>query len=895
MAVPVSVVARSPSQTTLPAGATAFTIEELSSRGTRPALLTSDTVLSYAELADLVHERAEELGSTRRLVLLSGARTIPSVVTYLAALTSGHPVLLAPEDDLSALATLADRYDPDVVAGASEDWHPRQLRRGTAHDLHPDLALLLSTSGSTGSTKLVRLSHENVRANASSIGTYLDIRDTDRAITSLPLHYCYGLSVLHSHLLRGAGVVLTDLSVLDPRFWELCRRHGATTFAGVPHTFALLERAGFADMELPSLRYVTQAGGRLAPHQVVRFAELGRRSGWDLYVMYGQTEATARMAYLPPDLATTAPASIGQPIPGGSLRVEPVASFHEPGAGELVYTGPNVMLGYAEGPADLSAGRVIHELRTGDLGRQAEDGMFEVVGRLNRFVKVFGLRVDLEKVEATLARLGVTAGCAGDDEQLVVVVEHAPGSRRLHEAAAAAAGLPRRRVQVVTVDELPRLPSGKLDTRAVADVAQASSTATAHDPRGHAAGRAAVRALYAELLDRPHVSDDDSFVSLDGDSLSYVEISLRLEQLLGQLPEGWHLLSVRELAGRKATAGRRRWRQIETGVVLRATAIIAIVGSHVELLTLLGGAHVLLALAGHGFGRFQLSDGSRTQRTRHLLASTARIVVPSAVWIAGAALVFGELGWRNVVLLNSLLGPNTWDDTWQYWFVETLVYIVLALTALLSIPLLDRAERATPFALPMALVGVGLLTRYDLVVLGGSADRIHTPHVVFWLFALGWATAKARTRRQRWLVSALVLATIPGFFEDDPVRDATVMCGLLLLIWVGRLPCPDPLARVAGLLASASLYIYLTHWQIYPYLEDDYPAAALLASLALGIAYWAAWRFLLSRFRARPVICASSTSVPRSSHVATPVTPSADRRAGSDARPGGQRLLSGQR
>jgi acyl-CoA synthetase (AMP-forming)/AMP-acid ligase II/acyl carrier protein len=697
VAVPLSVVAADQTTVRPAAGATAFTIEELASHGDRPALLTADSVLSYTELARLVRERAHEIGGTRRLVLLSAARNVSSVVTYLAALTSGHAVLLAPEDDSTAFATLAERYSPDVVAGASSDWRPRHTRQGTAHDLHPDLALLLSTSGSTGSAKLVRLSHDNVRANASSIAEYLDIRDTDRAIASLPLHYCYGLSVLHSHLLRGAGLVLTDRSVVDPCFWELFSRHQATTFAGVPHTFALLERVGFDRMELPSLRYLTQAGGRLGPDQVVRFAELGRRSGWDLYVMYGQTEATARMAYLPPDLATTAPGAIGRPIPGGSLRVEPVAPFDEPGVGELVYTGPNVMLGYAERPADLSAGRVLHELRTGDLGRQTDDGLFEVVGRLSRFVKVLGLRVDLEHVEATLAGLGVAAACAGTDDQLVVVAEGSP-HRRLREVAAAAAGLPKRRVRVLSVQQLPRLTSGKVDTRAVADLAEEdASRSSSADRRDQVASRAAVRALYAELLDRPHVSDDDSFVSLDGDSLSYVEVSLRLEELLGRLPEGWHLLSVRELADRSAPCEAALAADRDGGGAAsrrdhRGRRLARRAGDD------LGGAHVLLALAGHGFGRFHLATKSRSLRTRHLLASVARIAVPSAVWIAGAALLFGELSWRNVVLLNSLLGPDTWDTTWQYWFVETLVHIVLAMTALLSIPALHRAERMAPFA-----------------------------------------------------------------------------------------------------------------------------------------------------------------------------------------------------
>ncbi len=232
-------------------------------------------------------------------MLLAGANTVDALVVYLAALAAGHPVLLAPHDRPDFLRSLTDAYDPDVVA--FPDGTLDERRAGSAHTLHPDLALLLSTSGSTGSPKLVRLSHENLRSNAESIAAYLDIRPGDRAATTLPMHYCYGLSVVNSHLLRGAGLILTDLSVADDRFWALFRDARGTALAGVPYTFELLDRVGFADMRLPSLRYVTQAGGRLPADRVARYAALGRRRGWDLVVMYGQTEATARMAYLPPN------------------------------------------------------------------------------------------------------------------------------------------------------------------------------------------------------------------------------------------------------------------------------------------------------------------------------------------------------------------------------------------------------------------------------------------------------------------------------------------------------------------------------------------------------------------------------------------------------------------
>ena len=286
---------------------------------------------------------------------------------------------------------------------------------------------MLTTSGSTGSVKLVRLSHENLEANAAAIATYLALGPDDRGVTSLPLHYCYGLSVLHSHLAAGASVALTDLSVTDPCFWGRVRDAGVTGLAGVPYTFDLLDRVGFADMDLPHLRYVTQAGGRMAPERVTHWADTGRRQGWDLYVMYGQTEATARMAYLPPDQALLRPDAVGRAVPGGELRIDRPATAGPDEPGEILYRGPNVMLGYAEVPADLALGRTVTELRTGDLGHLDDDGFLHVVGRAGRFLKLFGLRVDLDAAERILADDGVDAVCTGDDEALVVAIESCDG------------------------------------------------------------------------------------------------------------------------------------------------------------------------------------------------------------------------------------------------------------------------------------------------------------------------------------------------------------------------------------------------------------------------------------------------------------------------------------
>ncbi|MEV4641181.1 AMP-binding protein [Actinoplanes sp. NPDC049548] len=800
---------------------------DLLAHGDRPALITSRAAISYAELARRVARAARRLGGGRRLVLIAGANEVEAVVAYLGALEAGHPVLLAPGDNPAAVETLAATYDPDVVVRkVGRRWRYEQRRRGSAHDLHPELALLLTTSGSTGSPKLVRLSHDSLRANAESIATYLGVRATDRAATTLPMSYCYGLSVINSHLTRGAGVILTDLSVVDPCFWELFGRAEGTTFAGVPYTFTLLDRVGFETMRLPHLRYVTQAGGRLAPERVRRYAELGRRHGWDMVVMYGQTEATARMAYLPPELAASHPGAIGVPVPGGDLRLEPVDGAADADSGELVYTGPNVMLGYAERPADLALGRTVHELRTGDIARHTADGLYEIVGRRSRLAKVFGLRIDLERVEARLEADGVTAWCIGGDDELVVAVQADHHDPDLDRLVASRCGLPPRSVRLIVVPELPRLPSGKPDYQAVAALPRTAPPSAGSPP-------ADLRALYGEILDRPDVSDGDSFVSLGGDSLSYVEMSVRLEEALGDLPPGWHTMPIRELSARPTPAVRRQ--MIDTTVVLRAVSIVLIVGSHISVFTVHGGAHLLLAVAGFNFARFHLTPAARGERARHIAGTVARVALPTSIFVAAVVLLTDyAYGWKNVLLLNEAIGPRTGDER-HLWFIETYVYILLALMLAMTVPAVDRWERRMPFAVPAAVLGLALTVRYGLVPVS-PWDHMATPVQLFWLFALGWTAGKARVAWQRWLVTAIAAAAVVNY-DSERLQVAVVAAGILLLVWVPKLPSPMLLRRPVGALAGASLSIYLTHWHVYPVVDDYSPVLALVASLVVGVLY----------------------------------------------------------
>ena len=810
---------------TLLPDATRSFAHDLDRRGERPALVdaASGTGLSYAGLQVRVDEAAERLGLAPRLVLLEGANTVATVATYLAALQLGHPVLLAPGGRAGSVRRLVEAYDPDVVV-SSEAAGIRfaDRRRSTTHELHPDLALLLSTSGSTGSAKVVRLSHANLQANADAIALALGIDEDDVALTSLPMAYCYGLSVLHSHLARGASIVLSESSVVDESFWRTLRDHRATTFAGVPHTFELLDRVGFADLHLPTLRSVTQAGGRLESATVVRYAELGRRRGWALHVMYGQTEATARMAVLPPELARTHPRSIGRAIPGGAFELDLAAGDADEGIGELVYRGPNVMLGYASGPADLALGRTVDELRTGDLARVDDDGLYEIVGRRHRFVKPFGLRIDLDGVERELRSRGVEALAAGDDRRLVVATT-STGRDDVASRILEHTGLPAAAVDVHVVPSLPRLDNGKADHAAVLAM---------RGPLPRARG-ASVRDLFEEVLRLDAVGDEDSFGSAGGDSLSYVELSVRLEELVGPLPEQWPTMTVAELEQlaeakappRSGRGARVRW--VETTVALRAGAAALIVATHAGLTDLRGGAHLLLAIAGWNFARFQLpADGSRLAR------SVGRILVPTVLWLSLLLVVTDDYGLHNLLLLHSQIGPEPWDPRWRYWFVEALVPILVIAGGLVCIPAVRRLERRRPFAVAAALVGVTLA-----VALPASGDRIiHRPQTIAWVFALGWLGQRAATNRQRMLVSVASVVGAHLFFVD-PEREGVLIAGMLALLWLRAVPVVAPLHRLAALLAGASLWIYLVHWQVYPaVVERATPALATVASLAVGVA-----------------------------------------------------------
>ncbi|MCZ2270218.1 MAG: AMP-binding protein [Ignavibacteriales bacterium] len=378
--------------------------------------------------------------SHKGLTFLFTTNNLESVVLYIALLKSGSAVLLLDEKLNEEIRnSLINNYKPDFIisvspkapAGYSDyfDYHSLHLferEERQSREIFPDLAVLLSTSGTTGSPKLVKLSYKNIQSNADSIAEYLNIDENERPITTLPFNYSFGLSIINSHLLKGSAIILTEKTVFFRDFWNLFNEYKCTSFAGVPYTYTMLKRIGFEKIALPSLRYFTQAGGKLSEEFIRFFNDYAAKSNKKFFVMYGQTEATARITYVPYDKLSGKIGSIGISIPGGKLNImnDGVEVSRPKEVGEIVYKGDNVMLGYAETLSDLSKGDELNGvLFTGDLGYKDEDGFFYVTGRMKRFIKIFGLRINLDEVQKMIENhFKISAACTGKDDLLQILV-----------------------------------------------------------------------------------------------------------------------------------------------------------------------------------------------------------------------------------------------------------------------------------------------------------------------------------------------------------------------------------------------------------------------------------------------------------------------------------------
>lgn len=446
------------------------------------AVITEDREYTYGELEKLSVEFAEKTGG-RTLVFIFASNSIGSLIGYIGCLNNNIVPLMLDEDiDSEQRDLLIEKYQPSFIWTPEEKNIPEnsecifemegyvlyKRETGVKYDLYEELALLIPTSGSTGSPKLVRQSYKNILANTRSIVEYLHIDGSTRSITTLPMNYVYGLSIINTHLYAGASLVLTKRTLFQKEFWQLVKEKKVTSFGGVPYTYEMLDKLRFRRMELPDLKTVTQAGGKLPVHLHEVFAEWAEENGKEFVIMYGASEATARMSYLPPDKAVEKAGSIGIAIPGGRFEIvddEGKKADSPEVPGELVYYGDNITLGYAEKGEDLALGDERNGvLHTGDRAKFDSDGYYYIVGRMKRFLKVFGNKVNLDEVDVFLKKHFDTPDivAAGKDNDLVIFTENAGIKDDIIPYISHKLGLNRTAFEVRVIDKIPRNASGKI-------------------------------------------------------------------------------------------------------------------------------------------------------------------------------------------------------------------------------------------------------------------------------------------------------------------------------------------------------------------------------------------------------------------------------------------------
>ena len=419
--------------------------------------------VTYGEIIELAEQIATSVPE-RALCFMLVENNVTCVQWVIASLISKQivPLILNAKTDEALYSNLLETYKPAYI------WQKGKLTRtdNPIVPLFPELSHLLPTSGSTGSPKLVRHCYGNIEAAGLNISTFFELKESDRPLMVLPLYYTMGLSMVFSHFKVGATILITGRNMTDPVFWKFLKEEHATSFTGVPYSYQILHLMRFFRMDLPDLELLTQGGGKMERNLNIKFAEYCRDNGKRWIATYGQSECTARMAYLPAKWAIEKVGSIGIAVPNGELSLidadgHPITTPHT--EGEMCYRGKNVTLGYATCLDDLQKGDERNGfLRTGDLAYFDEDGCYYIVGRMGRFLKLFGMRVGLDECEQIIASDCQTeSACVGTDEKMIVYITDATKTQAVKDALVEKTHIVATSFEIRVIPEIPKNEAGK--------------------------------------------------------------------------------------------------------------------------------------------------------------------------------------------------------------------------------------------------------------------------------------------------------------------------------------------------------------------------------------------------------------------------------------------------
>lgn len=443
----------------------------------RTAIICEDgRKLTYGELDTLQSQCVLFLPKERKLVLLIADNSLESIILYISCIQNKIPVMLMEasirRNELEGIIMayqpsyiwMPNGYEPIHNYSDSAVFREYRLmisdKKEKSVPINPELALLLLTSGSTGGKKCVRISYRNIEANQNSIVKALEITKEDVAMLMLSLCYSYGLSVVNSNLSMGAKLLLPKSKLFEIEYWKFFDRNKGTSICGVPYTYEILLKTGFMSMKLNHLRLITQAGGKLEEKWQRKLLQYSQDNHVDVAIMYGQTEATARMSTFFLNRFPKKINSVGTAIDGGMFRIE---KPDRNGIGEVVYLGENVSMGYADGVSDL---RLEDEngqkLFTGDLGYLDAEGFLYLTGRKKRFAKIHGFRINLAELEQLLEQnSGEKVICIENAEKIAVCILHQSNYEKV-SSACDLLDLDSRLLNIKRVKKIPRNSYGKV-------------------------------------------------------------------------------------------------------------------------------------------------------------------------------------------------------------------------------------------------------------------------------------------------------------------------------------------------------------------------------------------------------------------------------------------------
>ncbi|MBX3154817.1 MAG: AMP-binding protein [Deltaproteobacteria bacterium] len=848
-----------------PRGAWSYEQVEAASRALALQLLAQpgddDVVALYARRSgELVVGMLACLRAGLTFAVLDAAYPRERIELLLGVLAPGRCVAFGTHGEMPAFPRDVLHFDD---AGFDELLGTAAVRDARLDGASPgSIAYLLFTSGTTGTPKCIATAHAPL---VHFIDWYARRFEVD---ASCRFSMLSGLG--HDPVLRDVFVPLSTgaalhipppATVLDPAQLYAWLAEARITHAHVTPQLARIACAGRRGRgALAALRFVCSGGDKLRPRQADELRAVA--PSVQVVNFYGSTETPQAMGHHVYDPATDASGEtvpIGRGIDDVELLVidDALAPLPALARGQIAIRTRYLSAGY-RGDPELTNAKFVGDLYlTGDVGHRRADGAIVIEGRLDDQVKIRGFRVELADVTAQLLRLSavtdavVLAEKMPDGESRLAAYLVGTGAtsevRAAMTATAPAYMVPAR---FTWLERLPLLPNGKLD-RAALRALPGDEPAAPSGPGGQELDptEARIAADWRAILGRTHIDTGASFVELGGDSLSFIEASVRLEELLGRLPDGWERMPIRALA-RAGQATRSRWTSVDASVLLRAISIVAVVVGHFELPNLAGSVIALFVVSGMSFGRYLAPQITQADGVAPVVRLFAKIAIPTVLYslIVNTAMRLPKL--PGLLLSNNLVSDDSRVSGIGFWYIDVLLQCFVVLALLLSIPRVRRAIAGDPFQLlvgaTLAFTAVSVAAPYlwDTTHL---ADRV--PQRYLGAVFLGWTLIHATTRPRKLVVLALAALAFADFAwkSDDYLFFPFVATAFLLAC--RRVSLPLLVGRVITVIASASLFIYLTDHQVeLVLLKVGIPHGALMVALAVvaGIVVWKVWELAVA-------------------------------------------------